>query len=118
MLAVGQTATRVVSMFYTFQRPSIGQNSDWNCFCAAAHDRHATDRLEESYCVRSTSRLSVPPSEDVTFTRAGVIANGTVSVPALSAPSGSFGLPAALSVGAPTLSLEVAFTIRLLVPML
>src|SRR5262249_56896302 len=116
MLAVGQTATRVVSMFYT-SRASIGSNSDWNWLCGAAHGRHATDRLER-YCVRSTSRLSVPPSEDVTFTRAGVIANVVVSLPALSVPSGSFGLPAALSVGAPTWSLEVAFTVRVLVPML
>src|SRR5262245_65507517 len=52
----------------------------------------------ECYCVRSTSRLSVPPSEDVTFTRAGVIANVVVSLPALRVPCGSFGITAALSV--------------------
>src|SRR5262245_54467121 len=88
----------------------------WADFTSGAERRAAGGRAPMisrlCYWVRSTNKLSVPPADDVTFTWNGGATNGTASVPPLSVPRGSLGFPAAVSVGAPTWSLEAAFTVR------
>src|SRR5215510_2042085 len=94
--------------------PDVGRRTSPRSVRSGA--RPAAARLihlpRSGYWVRSTSKLSAPPADDVTFTWNGGATNGTASVPPLSVPRGSLGFPAAVSVGAPTWSLEAAFTVR------